>query len=188
MLVNAPPAHNRRERIVGLIAGVLRNAVEQAQADGIALVGAAGAEYDFAWACCSTAVGAPRLSRDPQPGLLTARALNKTALLLTAGRPHEVLLPVGDLYATQLRQLTGECFLPEDAQALVQAAGGLDSADRVLQRWLDERHPPEIALLELPETARGPFLEAVRRGRFWRERCGLVPKLSARTIGIDLFA
>ena len=188
LLIHGSPAYNRRERVVSVIAGVLRNTVDQAGAAGIALLGSDSAEFDFVWACCTTSVGAPRVAREPKPGFLAARAINKTALLLSRTWPSEPLLPIGDLYATQVQELASSYELPEDARALVAGAGGVQTADRVLQRWLDDRVPAEIALLDLPEVARGPFLEAVRRGRFWRERPGLVPKLSARTIGIDLFA
>ena len=76
--------------------------------------------------------------------------------------------------------------LPEEVQALARAAGGIDALDRALQLRFEARLPADQVAEQLPEPARGPFLEAVQAGRFWRERAGLIPKLGARTIGIDL--
>ena len=119
---------------------------------------------------------------------LTAHAANKTALLLGRDWPAEALLPLGDLYATQVAALARDWSLPPDAKRLVELAGGIEAVDRALETWFERWQPPEVALSALPAECRGPFLEAVRSGRFWRERAGLIPKLSARTIGIDLFA
>lgn len=173
---------DRRERVMAVIAGVLHQALDHSGATGIRLDGTSP-QSDFCRECCRRA-GAEA----PGTDALLAHAANKTALLLSRDRPRADLLPLGDLYAGQVAELAGGYDLPADAAALVEAAGGLERAEHALQRWLEQRQPPEIALAELPEPVRGPFLEAVRGGRFWREHCGLVPKLSARTIGIDLFA
>lgn len=119
---------------------------------------------------------------------LTANAANKTTLLLGADWPVEPLLPLGDLYGSEVAALTGGWSGPPDVRHLVELAGGIEATDRALGAWFDGWQSPETALADLPSACRGPFLEAVRRGRFWRERAGLIPKLSARTIGIDLFA
>jgi hypothetical protein len=119
---------------------------------------------------------------------LTAHPANKTALLLGADWPVEPLLPLGDLYATQIAALTGGWSGPPDVERLVRLAGGIEATDRALGSWFEKWQAPDSALGHLPAECRGPFLEAVRRGRFWRERAGLIPKLSVRTIGIDLFA
>lgn len=173
--------NSRRQRVVLVISGVLRNTLEQTGAARIDLVDDGSPEVALARECCAPLPQADGVR-------LEARAFNKTALLLTRGWPSEFLLPIGDLWATQVQQLTGGWSAPPDARALIEAAGGIEAVDRALQRWLERREDPQIALADLPESARGPFLEAVRAGRAWRERAGLVPKLTTRTIGIDLFA
>ncbi len=119
---------------------------------------------------------------------LTAHCANKTALLLGREFPVEPLLPLGDLYATQIAVLAGDWSGPADMRQLVELAGGIEATDHALGSWFERWQPADSAVADLPAASRGPFLEAVRRGRFWRERAGLVPKLTTRTIGIDLFA
>ena len=119
---------------------------------------------------------------------LSAHPANKTALLLGRQIPPEPLLPLGDLYATQIVALAGAWSAPAEVLALADKAGGIAATDTALRAMFEARKLAQDVVSDLPEPARGPFLEAVRRGRFWRERAGLIPKLSTRTIGIDLFA
>ena len=119
---------------------------------------------------------------------LSAHPANKTALLLGRQIPPEPLLPLGDLYATEIVALAGAWSAPPEVLALADKTGGVAATDTALRAMFEARKPAQDVLADLPEPARGPFLEAVRRGRFWRERAGLIPKLSTRTIGIDLFA
>jgi len=121
-------------------------------------------------------------------GALLVGAANKTALLLSPAPPPEPLLPVGDLYATDLRALTGGYSLPARVRALAELAGGVDALDAALRAHFDERRRLEEALAPLPEEAREPLAQALSAARFARRRVGLVPKLGARTLGADLFA
>jgi hypothetical protein len=122
-----------------------------------------------------------------QHNALTVNAANKTSLLLTRDFPPEPLLPLGDLYASQVAALGGNWSVSARLKNLARAAGGIDAIDRALMLHCEGWKSAEEAAATLPEEARGPFLEALRAGRFWREHAGLIPKLSGRTIGIDLF-
>ncbi len=117
---------------------------------------------------------------------LCADASNKTALLLADDIPPEPLLPLGDLYASQVRQLCGAWNGPAPVRRLADQSGGIELLDRALIRWIDGRESPDRALEGLPDAARREVVERVRAGRSGRRRAGLVPKLGPRTIGIDL--
>jgi len=121
-------------------------------------------------------------------GALLAHPANKTALLLSPAPPPEPLLPLGDLFATDVRGLVGGFSLPEPVRALAEQAGGIDPLDAALRAHFDERRPLGEALASLPGPARAPVERALVAARFTRRRLGLVPKLGPRTPGIDLFA
>jgi hypothetical protein len=107
---------------------------------------------------------------------LTAHPVNKTALLLGGRVPHADLLPLGDLWASQVERLTGRWSAPPEVEIAAAAAGGVEKLDAALRRMVDERGDLADQLLEMYE-----------RGRFFRLRPRLVPKLTTRTLGIDLF-
>jgi hypothetical protein len=116
---------------------------------------------------------------------LTAHPVNKTALLLGGRVPHADLLPLGDLWASQVERLTGRWSAPPEVEAAAAAVGGVEELDAALRRMMDER--AQIADLGLGEAAAEQLAELYERGRFFRLRPRLVPKLTARTLGIDLF-
>ncbi len=118
---------------------------------------------------------------------LVANPANKTALLLTAAPTPEPLLPLGDLYATDVLALSGAWSGPARVRALAERAGGIEALDGALRAYFDERRPLEEALADLPDQARGELACALAAARFARRRMGLVPKLGPRTLGIDLF-
>jgi hypothetical protein len=124
----------------------------------------------------------PQLSAD---GALTAHPLNKTALLLGGRVPHADLLPLGDLWASQVERLTGRWSAPAEVEAAAAAAGGIQELDSALRRMVEDRC--EIGDLGIGRSAAGQLVELYERGRFYRLRPRLVPKLTARTLGIDLF-
>lgn len=118
---------------------------------------------------------------------LVAHPLNRTALLLGGAPPMADLLPLGDLYASQVEALTGDWSAPDDVAAAVAAAGGPAALDAALQHWLDTRMDAATALAPLgPELAR-QVAGLNARGRHFRLRPRLVPKLGTRTVGIDLW-
>lgn len=116
---------------------------------------------------------------------LPAHPANRTALLL-ADAPPEPLLPLGDLYASQVADLAGGWHAPEPVRAMADAAGGIRVLDAALAAWLDERRAPDQALAGLPATVRAEVLAVFAAHRSGRRRLGLVPKLGGRTLGIDL--
>jgi hypothetical protein len=181
----------RGERLGRIVTGVLAEALRVTSRSGILITCAGSPEGRLLMGWCESFLQAPvRTSETPDDvpagELLAANPVNKTALLLGNTFPCERLLPLGDLYASQVRELTGGYNLPEEVQQLVRSAGGIDPLDRALQLHFEAWTPAVEVAAQLPDAARGPFLEAVQAGRFWRERAGLVPKLGARTIGMDL--
>lgn len=119
---------------------------------------------------------------------LLAHPANKTALLLGAAVPPEPLLPLGDLYASEVERLTGSWSAPPEVAALADLAGGIARLDAALLEHVDRRSPVGSALAALPERARAAVRDALEAGRFARRRIGLVPKLTTRTLGVDYFA
>lgn len=117
---------------------------------------------------------------------LVADPANKTALLLGGRVPAEPLLPLGDLYASQVAELAGDWSAPPATRKLIDAAGGIAAVDAALIRRVDERRPPAEAFGPLPDGGRA-VRSAFDAGRFHRRRVGIVPKLGRRTLGIDLF-
>lgn len=107
----------------------------------------------------------------------------KTHLLLGLAGPADVY-PRGDLYCSQIIELYGSAEVP----ALAAEFGGIETLDRVLSRYFDERLPWDVAAVELSVPQREKLAQLLEAARFRRMRYGLVPKLGARTIGIDLYA
>jgi hypothetical protein len=127
---------------------------------------------------CDVAVGAG------EPAL-TCSALNKTELLLAGVGERADLYPLGDLYASELAVFT-EPALSDRVAGLAEAAGGLAELDAALRRLFDERRDAAAAFAAIPQL-REQVLERLRETRFRRTQAGIIPKLGARTIGIDLF-
>jgi hypothetical protein len=113
---------------------------------------------------------------------------NKTALLLARDVPPEPLLPLGDLYGSQVHDLTGGCTLPDDVMAMAEAAGGVAPLDRALHAWLEERRSLDEALAVLPAPASRAIRGRLLRNRALRRWPRRVPKLTSRTLWIDVFA
>lgn len=123
-----------------------------------------------------------------EPALL-AHPANKTALVLAGlAAPPEPLLPLGDLYASEVEALAGGWSAPARVRELAGRVGGIERLDALLRAHFDERRPLREALAPLPEDARRRLEDAVEAARFGRRRLVLVPKLGARTLGVDLFA
>jgi hypothetical protein len=88
------------------------------------------------------------------------------------------------VYASQVRELAGDCSLTGPARELARRCG-LEALDAALERCVEGRRAPPAAFAGLAAAA-DDALAAWRRARFARARLGLVPKLAGRTIGIDL--
>lgn len=117
-------------------------------------------------------------------GALTAHPANKTELLLGAALPPEPLLPLGDLYASEVAGLCGGWSASAEVRALAAAAGGVEALDAALRRWLDGRDP--AGLDALPAEATEQVRRRFRAGRAARLAPRIVPKLGTRTLGVDL--
>jgi hypothetical protein len=117
---------------------------------------------------------------------LTVSAANKTTLLLAGPARRADLYPLGDLYASQVEAFGGIPDLDPATSALAEAAGGIGHLDAALSMLLDERRHADAAFVDLPHI-RDSVLARLQKTRFQRSQLGLIPKLGARTIGIDLF-
>ena len=207
----------RRDRIARVVGGVLRQAVADAAASGIIVLDADTPEGELVreWAIQSLGpdrvhlagnipagweAGASSAAAEAELRRTAARVLaarhewvlthpaTKTVLLLAREMPPEPLLPLGDLYASQVRELAGRCTLPDEVAAFADSAGGVDVLDRALHAWLEERRPLDEALAALPDGAGRAIHGRLQRNRAQRRWPRRVPKLTARTLWIDVFA
>lgn len=210
----------RADRLARIVAGVVRQAVEDAGAAGVVLLEADTPEGMLAADWAARSLGAARVWRadappdeahDPHVGLaaptslprveaersagrvlaarlgaLLAHPSNKTALLLSRSAPPESLLPLGDLYASQVAALAGGWSLPEEVRDLAERLGGIEVLDGALMKLFEHRAP--AAALELGAGVGAELVARLDAARFARARVGLVPKLGRRTLGVDLFA
>src|SRR5262245_62544594 len=157
----------RAQRIGRIVARVLADAVRVTRSKGIVLPDDGSAEVRMLFDWCQEHVSVeirtvePGAVLVPQDGMLGASLANKTGLLLGATFPGEPLVPLGDLYASQVRHLAGDVRLPENVRGLADAAGGIDVLDHALQGRFESWLTAQQAAERLPEAARGPFLEAV---------------------------
>jgi hypothetical protein len=207
----------RWDRVARVIGGVLRQAVADAGATGIIVLDADTPEGELVLEWAAQAIGRERVhaARDIPAGWaagassdvaetelrrtaarvlatrhewLLAHPATKTVLLLAREMPPEPLLPLGDLYASQVRELAGRCTLPDDVAAIADAAGGLDALDRALRGWLEERRSLNDVLAALPDPVQRAVRGRLQRNRAWRRWPRRVPKLTSRTLWIDVFA
>jgi hypothetical protein len=130
-------------------------------------------------------VGAWRAARTE--GALIAHPANRTALLLGGRLPAADLLPLGDVWASEVEVLTGRWSGPPGVETLAGAAGGVARLDAALLRLLQQGADEEQATAVLSTPVAAELLRLYRQGRWSRLRPRTVPKLGARTIGIDLF-
>ena len=117
-------------------------------------------------------------------GLLHLGTANKTCLLLSWALPTQPVLPLGDVYASQVRHLVGSCTLPpclRDAPP-----GTLQDVDGALRAYLEEGFRQEEALGGLAEPLRREVLAGLARARKAWHPLPLIPKLSGATLGLDL--
>lgn len=115
--------------------------------------------------------------------LLPVHPIDKTSLLLGGAPPPEPLLPLGDLWASELAPWCGE---PPPPPLPRLDAGAREAVDRALARHLEERLPWERAARALEPEVATAVQRALERGRWHRLWAPVVPKLGPRTPGIDL--
>jgi NAD+ synthase len=127
---------------------------------------------------------------------------NKTELLLgyttQFGDSACALMPMGDLYKTQVRQLARHMGVPEEIiqrppsadlwadQTDEQEMGfTYDAVDRLLFRMVDERIDPDRLLMEGFDPALFRWVGDLVRRSMYTRRTPPIAKISHRTIGID---
>jgi hypothetical protein len=164
-------------RTAFVIRGVVRQALDDAGVSALALVGPPSEATKLIERWC----GIPFTNAE---GALRVSAACKTELLLATNPLSADLYPLGDLYARDLLAFGVSVDLVE-LHELAEAAGGIEKLDGALHKLLDERRVADAAFADLPHI-RDAVMTRLQKTRFRRARSGIVPKLGARTIGIDL--
>jgi len=209
--------HTRETRIAAIIGAVARQALHDRGAQRIALLDDGGPEARFAARVLADALDADavvrvtatdaevesvlhlapgvsgedlrhelcRLKARLVPGALAAHPGNKTALLLGTPLPPEPLLPLGDLWASEAAELAGGWSAPAPVRRIAEDAGGIEKLDDALRAFVDRRDPR--GLDGLPDGVANAVRRALAAGRAGRMHSMIVPKLGARTLGVDLF-
>lgn len=116
---------------------------------------------------------------------LPAHPANKTALLLGGELPPEPLLPLGDLWATDVLALCGGWSASPEVETLAAEAGGIEALDGALRRLIDGRDAS--ALDALPAKAAARVRAMLAAGSAGRRYPHVVPKLGGRTLFADLY-
>ncbi len=117
-------------------------------------------------------------------GLIPVSAANKTELIWADRLPPEPLLPLGDLYASQIHALAGACTTPTPLVGL--EPDRLRAVDEAIAHVVEDGVRPDVAFAELPSELRDAAFSAIHRSAWTRARPPVVPKLSRRTLGMDL--
>jgi hypothetical protein len=192
-----------------IVCGVAEQALRDAAATGIVVLDDWTPEGELLYEWLVAGLGEERIWREAslasnvhgvdgpgnQPGAwriaversaLLAHPATKTALLLGGRLPFADLFPLGDLYATQVVALARGWTVPVAAAGLVNEAGA-EAVDEALHRMIEGREPAAAACSGLDEGAATELIRLYARGRHYRLRPRLVPKLTGRTLGMDLF-
>ncbi len=202
---------SRLDDVAAIVAAVIQQAVRDGGRSGLVVLDGASPEARLALDWAANALGRDRVlavggdgagpaepdraEHDRAEARIIARErdwdvahpANKTALLLCRELPPESLLPLGDLYASDVSRMIGECSLPDDVPSLAEISGGLERLDGALGNWLEGRQSMDRALAGLPAAARQPVRQRLLRNRAGRRWPRRVPKLGGRTLWIDLF-
>lgn len=122
------------------------------------------------------------LARDGD--LLLAGTANKTVLLLSSLRPIQPLLPLGDLYASEITDLAGACTRPACLRG--KSLDELRAVDRALEAYYGEGFGAEEAFGGLKPDLRAAVVAALVETRARWHPGMLIPKLGNATLGLDL--
>lgn len=117
-------------------------------------------------------------------GLIPVSAVNKTELIWAERLPPEPLLPLGDLYASQIHTLTGACTVPPPLVGIEPHR--LRAVDEAISQVVDDGVRPDVAFAELPPELRDATFSAMHRSAWRGTLPPVVPKLSRRTLAVDL--
>jgi hypothetical protein len=113
-----------------------------------------------------------------------AGAETKTLLVLGHHPTGAAILPLGDLWASEVQELAGGCTVPAPFPS--QTPTELMAADAALRACLEEGARESAALAGLPVRIRDAIAGALEEGRASWHPPVLVPKLGRATLGIDL--
>lgn len=116
---------------------------------------------------------------------LPAHPANKTTLLLGGDLPPEPLLPLGDLWATDVLALGGGWSASPEIERLARDAGGIEALDGALRRLIDGRD--SAGLDALPAQVAERVRTMLAAGSAARRYPHVVPKLGGRTLFADLY-
>lgn len=117
-------------------------------------------------------------------GFMVAGTVNRTALLLLGAEfPPEPLLPLGDMPASKILELTGACSLPGPFAPLAGNPAIVAALDRFLAHR-EGRLPGDAPTLA-PELE-GEVLGQLAAGRWALGAPVVIPRLGSRTPGPDL--
>jgi hypothetical protein len=166
-------------RVALVVRGVVEQALRDAGTPHLQLQSADSAQSRLIARWCA-------VTFDQAAGALTVGVQTKTELLLGGSFESADLYPLGDLYASELSAFCPDCAVSQEVAELAARAGGLDELDGALRALLDERRAEATAFAALPQL-RDELKTRLQQTRFRRARLGIIPKLGARTIGIDLF-
>jgi hypothetical protein len=117
---------------------------------------------------------------------LAAHPASKTELMMGGALPPEPLLPLGDLWATDVLALGAAWSGSAELRSIADEAGGIEMLDGALRRLVDRRDSLDWDQ-GLPQPVRERVRRTVRGGAAWRRDPFIVPKLGSRTLGTDLF-
>lgn len=115
---------------------------------------------------------------------LLAGTANKTSILLSGTLPIQPLLPLGDLYASQVAELAGAATLPPCLRGSSPAQ--IRAVDEALEAYLEEGFEKDEVFGEFAPPLGERIQEALALSRrAWRFG-PLIPKLGRGTLGLDL--
>ncbi|MEE8148655.1 MAG: hypothetical protein V3T24_13685 [Longimicrobiales bacterium] len=116
--------------------------------------------------------------------LIPMSAANKTELIWAKRLPPEPLLPLGDLYASQIHALAGACTAPPPLAGI--DPDRLDAVDKAVAQVVEDGVRPDVAFAQLPSELRDAAISAMTRSAWKATLPPVVPKLGRRTLGVDL--
>ena len=137
---------------------------------------------DLAWRALAAARGAGPALGDERRAWLVVAATHKLALLLDPAPPPARVLPLGDVWAGEIRAVAGDVSLPPVLQGMARET--VDAVEDALRAYLEHGHPMRDAFSRLTPRWGRRVLEAIDAASGNR-RAPLVPKLTAWTVGVD---
>ena len=116
--------------------------------------------------------------------LLLLGTATRTLILLSRTLPPEPILPLGDIFASEVLDIQGECTVPP----ILGGAGAevVRTVDQGLQEWVTEAIAPECAFSAVDPALRPILVDALREAKRRWVFPYLVPPLRSPTLGIDL--